>query len=243
MSSTQSSFFDSLVSAVRENPLAATLIGGGALWLLAGNEKLKSAADGVKATASPMVDAAVRNLGAASGGLKRAAAPPTAPDLDHSGSFSAADTFRDAGNAAADAVSEAAAKVTDRFSDGIAYTRENLSNLTNPLRGSETFANAKSSLADVLERQPLVLGAIGLAVGAVVAGAFATSALENEWLGEASDGIKADLNTRVGSVSQSLREASDTLKAELGDTGIEAVDRVKQAAQDATNAAREKMKS
>jgi hypothetical protein len=37
MSSMQTGFLDNLVSAVRENPLAAVLIGGGALWLLVGN--------------------------------------------------------------------------------------------------------------------------------------------------------------------------------------------------------------
>jgi hypothetical protein len=243
MSSTQSSFFDSLASAVRENPLAATLIGGGALWLLVGNEKLRSAAGAAKAAASPMVDAGARNLSTAAAGLKRATAPPTAPDLDHNESFRVGDTLRDAGSAASDAVSEAAGRVTDRFAEGVAYARENLGNLANPLPGSETFAKAQSSLADVLEQQPLLLGAVGMAVGAAVAGAFATFAIENEWLGEFSDDIKADLNTRAGAVSQSLREASDSLKAELGDTGTEAIDRVKQAAQDATNAAREKMKS
>jgi hypothetical protein len=243
MSSTQSSFFDSLASAVRENPLAATLIGGGALWLLVGNEKLKSAADAAKGAASPIVDAGARNLSAAAAGLKRAPAPPTAPDLDHNGSFRVGDTLRDAGSAASDAVSDVASTVTDRFAEGVAYARENFANLASPLPGSEAFTKAQSSLADVLEQQPLLLGAVGLAVGAAVAGAFATSALENEWLGEFSDDIKADLNTRAGAVSQSLREASDTLKAELGDTGTEAVDRVKQAAEDATSAAREKMKS
>jgi hypothetical protein len=243
MSSQQSSFFDSLVSAVRENPLAATLIGGGALWLLVGNEKLKSAADAAKAAASPIVDAGARNLRGAASGLNRATAPPTAPDLDHNGSFRVGDTLRDAGSAASDAVSEVAGKVTDRFAEGVAYARENLGNLGNPLPGSETFTNAQSSLSDMLERQPLLLGAVGLAVGAAVAGALEISTLEQEWLGEFSDDIKADLNTRAGAVSQSLREASDTLKAELGDTGTEAIDRVKQAAQDAANAVREKVKS
>ena len=33
MSSTQNSFVDSAVAAARENPVAAALIGGGALWL------------------------------------------------------------------------------------------------------------------------------------------------------------------------------------------------------------------
>jgi len=95
----------------------------------------------------------------------------------------------------------------------------------------------------VLERQPLVLGVVGLAIGAAVAGAFQSSDLENEWIGELSDDVKTNLNMRAGAVSQSLREASDTLKAELSDTGAEAVDRVKQAGMDAADAAREKMKS
>jgi hypothetical protein len=55
--------------------------------------------------------------------------------------------------------------------------------------------------------------------------------------------MKADLNTRVGAVSQSLREASDTLKAEVSGTGAEAVDRLKQAGMQAADVAREKVKS
>jgi hypothetical protein len=243
MSSTQTGFFDSLVSAVRENPLAAALIGGGAFWLLVGNEKLKSAARSATAAASPVVDIGERNLRSAASGLQRTAAPPTAPEMDHEGSFRVGETVRDAGSAASDAMSGAADKIRDRFDEGVAYARENFSKLGNPLPGNEALTKAQSSLADVLERQPLVLGAVGLAIGAAVAGAFRTSDLENEWIGELSDDVKADLNTRAGAVSQSLREGSDTLRAELSDTGAEAADRVKQAGMDAADAAREKVKS
>ncbi|MEH2574609.1 hypothetical protein [Bradyrhizobium sp. AZCC 1708] len=244
MSSTQTGFFDSLVSAVRENPLTAALIGGGAFWLLVGNEKLKSAARSATAAASPMVDIDAHNLRAAASGLQRTAAPPTAPEMDHEGgSFRVGETLRDAASAASDATSGAADKIRDRFAEGVAYARENFGKLGNPLSGKETLTKAQSSLVDVLERQPLVLGAVGLAIGAAVAGAFRTSDLENEWIGELSDDVKVDLNTRAGAVSQSLREASDTLKAELSDTGAEAVDRVKQAGMDAAEAARDKVKS
>ena len=241
--STQTGFFDSLVSAVRENPLAAALIGGGAFWLLLGDEKLKSAASSATAVATPMVDIGARNLRSAASILERTAAPPTAPEMDHEGSFHVGETLRDAGSAASDAMSGTADKIKDRFDEGVAYARANFDKLGNPFPGKEAFTKAQSSLADVLERQPLVLGAVGLAIGAAVAGAFRTSDLENEWVGELSDDVKDDLNTRAGAVSQSLSQAADTLKAELGDTGAEAVDRVKQAGRDAADAAREKVKS
>jgi hypothetical protein len=242
MKSTQSGFFDSLVSAVRENPLAACLIGGGALWLLIGNEKLKSAANSATAAASSAADTGTRNLREAASRIQTTAAPPTAPELDHEESFRAGETLREAGTAASDTMSEAADKIRDRFDEGVAYARENFSKLGNPLPGKEAFAKAQSSLAGVLDRQPLVLGAVGLAIGATVAGAFRASDLENEWVGELSDDMKADLNTRVGAVSQSLREASDTLKAEVSGIGAEAVDRAKQAGMDAADAARQKVK-
>jgi hypothetical protein len=240
MSSTQTGFFDSLASAVQENPLAAALIAGGALWLLMGNDRLKSAASSAAAAASPMVDIGARNLRSAASGLQRTAAPPTAPEMDHEGSLRVGETLRDAGNAASDAMSGAAEKIRDRFDAGVAFARENFGKLG---PGKESFTKAQSMLADMLERQPLVLGAIGLAIGATVAGAFRTSELENEWIGDLSDDVKADLNARAGAVSQSLREASETLTAELSDAGAETIDRVKQASMDAADAAREKVKS
>ena len=48
-----SNFLDNLKEAVRENPLSAALIGGGALWLLIGKERLKNAASSVTAATAP----------------------------------------------------------------------------------------------------------------------------------------------------------------------------------------------
>jgi hypothetical protein len=162
--------------------------------------------------------------------------------MDHEKGIGAGESLRAASGAATDAMSEAAEKVRNRFDDGAAYAREQFARLGNPLPAQETLEKARSSLADMLERQPLVLGVIGLAVGAVIAGAFRTSDLENENVGEISDDVKDELSRRGTAVSKALGEASDTLVAEMSDTATEAVDRVKQAGTDAARAAKEKVK-
>jgi hypothetical protein len=239
MSSPRPGFLDSLISAVQENPLAASLIGGGAAWLLIGSDRLRNTAASVAATAAPIVDIAARNARTATMQRQHPVAPPTAPEMDHDEqpqmTASMTEKLREAGGAATESISEAAGTVKERIGDGMAYAREGLGSLA----GKETLSRMQSSLSDTLERQPLVTGMIGLAIGAAIAGAFRTSDLENQWAGELSDDVKADLGRRAEAVSQSLREATDTVQAELGDTGAEAVDRLKQAGMDAAKAARD----
>jgi hypothetical protein len=224
----------------RENPLAAALIGGGALWLLMGNERLKGAASSVSAATASLGDIGA-NL--RSNAPKFANSPPTAPEMDQGSSPHFGDTVREAKSAAADTLSSAADAVKDRFDEGATYARENFGKLGGPLPGKETTSQVRSFFSDLLERQPLLLGAIGLAVGAAVAGAFSTSNLENEWVGEFSDSVKEDLNARVGAVSQSVREASDTLRAEVDDIGAETLERLQETGRNAMDAAaRGKMK-
>jgi hypothetical protein len=243
MTTTEAGFLENLTSAARENPLAAALIGGGALWLLLGNDKLRDVAGSATAAVSPLVDVATRNVRATASGLRRTEAPPTAPGMDNDNSFDVPEGMRSAAGAAVDAMSETAGIIKNRFNDSAAYARQKVGELGNPLPGQETFAQAKSSLAEILERQPLVLGVVGMAIGAAVAAALRASDVENEWLGDISDEVKADLTARTGAVSQRVRAASETLKAEIGDTGAEAVDRLKQAGMDAANAVRDEVKS
>jgi hypothetical protein len=231
-----SNFLDNLKEAVRENPLSAALIGGGALWLLIGNERLKNAAASVTATAPALADIGAHLRSSAP---RFTNSPPTAPEIDH-GLQDDGHRLREATSAASEAASGAANAIKDRFGEGVTYARESLSKAAEALPPQETLAKVQSSLSDLLERQPLVLGAIGLAVGVAVASAFTASDLENEWVGEVSDRVKEDLKARAGAVSHSVREASDTLRAELGDIGSEAVDRLHETGRNAMNAARGK---
>jgi hypothetical protein len=224
MNANEPGFMENLREAVRENPLAAALIGGGALWLVLGNERLKRAATSVTAATAPVADIGA-NLRA--NAPKFTSSPPTAPEMDH-GSQHVGDTLREATTAASDAASGAADAIKDRFDEGVAYAQRNFNKASEALPGKETLAQVQSSFADLLERQPLLLGAIGLAVGAAVAGAFSASDLENEWVGELSDSVKEDLNARAGAVSQSVREASGTLTAEVENIGAETLERLQE---------------
>jgi hypothetical protein len=236
MSGTQTKFLDSLRESVRENPLAAALIGGGALWLLMGNDRLKRAASSGSSAAAPLSDMGTHNLRSAEPKFEHS--PPTAPEMENGSSQSVSESLREAASATSDAASGAADAIKDRVDEGVTYARESLGRLGAALPRKETLAQAQSSFSDLLERQPLVLGAIGLAIGAAVAGAFSTSNVENEWVGEVSDSLKADLDARAAAVSQSVREASDTLKAEIGDMGAESLERLQETGRNAMDAAR-----
>jgi len=244
MNGSQGSFIDGLTAAARENPLAAALIGGGALWLLIGSDKLKNAAGSITSATAPIADLGARAQTSAfsswedSYGSMRNRASRMQDEASHTVN----ETVSKARTAASDAMSGAAETMSERFDEGMAGAREMFDRVGRALPRTETLRQAQSSLSDLLERQPLVLGAVGLAIGATVAGALAKSSLEDEWVGDLSDGLKADLKKRTGAVSQSVREASDTLKAEFADAGAEYADRVQQAGRDALDAGREKLR-
>jgi hypothetical protein len=251
MRNTQTDFVESLKAAARENPLAAGLIAGGALWLLIGNDRLKGAVSSAAAAASSTVDLGSRNLRAAGSKFETTSAPPTVPEMevDHDGQSRVQDTFRQARSTASDAMSGAVDQISgvadsmrDRLDEGVAYARENFSKMSSPLPDRDTLEWARSSLSDVFERQPLVLGAIGLAIGAAVAGAFQTSEIENELVGELSDTVKEDLSTRSEAVAKHVREGVNTLSSEISNAGAESIDRLKQAGRDALDVARETTK-
>ena len=53
-----------------------------------------------------------------------------------------------------------------------------------------TIRSAQDALADLFARQPLMLGAVGVAIGAAIAASLPVSQSENQLMGDTADAVK-----------------------------------------------------
>jgi hypothetical protein len=233
---------DDLNAAIRENPIAAALIGGGALWMLLGNKGFAATATGLAAAAT--------GTGAVAGKAGAAA---------YSAARSAAHAVGGAGASVASNIKSAGAHVTDKVASIVpdlsadttsdyGFTPEQSSERTarsqNSLAASTgRYANnLKSTLADTFERQPLLLGALGLAIGASIASSFRTTAIESEWIGEQGAAAREKLKQAASEAGERAWQAGkdEAQKQNLTeDAGWDAAERIAEKAQGVFKAGRD----
>jgi hypothetical protein len=232
------SFMESLTAAARANPLGAALVTGGALWLLLGDRGLKSIAGSLAAAAEPVADLTARNIQNAAGHGKTAWESRRSEHLRETAE-SPHSTPKSAIHAASNAASRTIRSLHDNVESGTSRVRDALGAMPDVRSAAkQTYGTAQSSLGELLERQPLVLGAIGLAIGAVAAGGFESTRSEKELLGPLSDDLKSHAQRRGAALSKNLREAADTVTKKASEVAEEAVDRLRDAGVDAVEAAR-----
>lgn len=185
---------DNLNNAVRENPVAAGLIGLGLAWIVLGRS-------------GPVV----RQSGVAQG-AKRA--------ID--GTLDTAAGFV---SGAVDKAQQAASSVSDTLSQGVEAASAGIGEAMDGLKKSKAGPEHKSEFerhfpsppvsrfADLLDRQPLALAAVGVAVGAAMACAFPSTVVESRIVGSTGETLK-----------ESLSKATDTIVDRAGAAIDEAVD-------------------
>jgi len=79
---------------------------------------------------------------------------------------------------------------------------------------SALAGSVQSNLTETFERQPLLVGLVGIAVGAAIATAFPKTQIEEEYVGEAAAKAKEKVQSFVEEQSENLQKtASRTLEA------------------------------
>jgi hypothetical protein len=215
-----SSFGQDLIKAAQDNPIPAALIGMGVLWWFSGGSQTSLSGANL---AGPG--------GSALQGVSRVASQMADSGKAAIGAASA--TATDAGGEVGDASSRALASAGDSLSSAAGTAQR------------YGFAMQRD-LADLLERRPLALGAVGLCLGVVAATAFPVTDAEKEMFGETSDSLKEQAKAMVsdgagaasefaGSVAQAASNegASVSGAAAVGKTALKKVEAVAAKAIDA----------
>ena len=193
-----SRFLRDLGDAANRNPLSAALIGSGVLWLLAS----RGGAGMARAVLHRTSDMATDALENASSRLRSAA--------DSAGSrlSSASETVRSRGADALDQSSDFGGRQAETLSEGA----RSISG-----QSAETLQDLGSSLTEIFRRQPLALGAIGIAIGAGIAASLPLSQAEADILGQTSDAIKRKAEALVGEQTARARN----LAGQIAETAAE----------------------
>jgi len=204
-------FVDAVNGAVLENPLSAGLIGLGVLWMFFGNTKIGSLAQ-ESAGALARVNEGVRSVG---DGVVTAAA---------GFADSAGDAVRHAGDALKTNATKAGAAINSAGSAATGRTAG---------VGKDVGQSLQSNLTQTLDRQPLLLGLIGLGIGASIASMFSSTEVEQELVGATAAKVKDQLGEFAHQVGERAEKVLDDVRQEARDQGLtpeRAGERLKEAA-------------
>ena len=217
-------YTEDLLEAARENPLPTALIGIGIAWMITGGNttsvfrKMRN----LGGTAASTIGAGGQKVGDGASALAASikgsvSAGSTSTAEGASEITSAAKQHMNDGSASvASAGSGIAASISDGFDSATqavghiaSGTQAHVSGMSRQARdGTVDFvATLRDGFADMLDRQPLVLGALGLAVGAGVAAVLPRIAAEDQLTGTI-DNVKGSIREGfVGAYSRAKDEA------------------------------------
>ena len=209
------------------------LIGAGALWLFAsrvhvgplaaaGGARLAEAASTTGRAASDAVRSTWRSATDNAADLAaraRDAAAAGGAQLAGAASGAVRSTWRSARDNGGDFVGandqfgreedddDTAEAVTARLRDQGGAVRQRVAQ--GFTTGAESLASARAQLSEALERQPLALGLVGLAIGAALAAALPPTDVENKYLGETSDALREEAGRQMDRATGAASAAAE----------------------------------
>jgi hypothetical protein len=224
-------FVEDLNSAIRQNPIAAGLVGMGVLWMFFGGTRISafgSALPGAAMTATKVIGTAAQ----ATSGVVGEAIAGTASRVS--------ETARQVGGAISSGAEGAATMVSDTASAGYDALKSQgepaSETMTRAAKdtgrpsseyGRDFGLSVQQNLRQTLERQPLLLGVIGLAIGAGIASALPSTMMEQDMMmGKAGAAVKEKIQEIVTETSefasQRAKDVFEEVKKEAAAQGLTA---------------------
>ena len=187
--------------------MAAALVGAGVLWMFFGSGKLVSGLSNAATIATNSVASAAGSTGnavsdAISGAASRTMrATQQAGDAIASQAEKAATLVKDTASAGYDILNSQSEGVSGSVTTAIQKSARASSEF-----GRELGTSIQSNLTETLDRQPLLLGAIGLAIGAGIAASFPATSVEKELMGETGAAVKEKIQEVAHDTSEASQE-------------------------------------
>jgi hypothetical protein len=195
-----------LKAQIRDNPLPLTLVGAGLAWLMLGNGGTQNRASFSK--------------------LEKAGFDFLERDREGNDDETSDEGLLGAmGDKASDAVAKAG-RVVDAVKERAGQAGTRTANAAARLKGGagDIAGKTKSAALDIFEQEPLVVAALGMAVGTAVGVLLPHSALEDEHLGSVGTKVRAQaedlLEKGVAEAKDLAADTYETLKEEADQQGL-----------------------
>jgi hypothetical protein len=186
-------FAVNLRDSVKEKPLAALLAGIGLAWLMAPVSHDRS-----RSWRNESRDYSASDYAIAEAGSEEWTSDDTGSTLSRT---------REKLSSTGEKIKSAVSGARERVSGAGASVGESVGQTTASAKAQAALARDRFN--DLKNREPLILGLIGVAVGAVVGAALPRSDAEDRLVGEASDAAKGELKTKARDVYAEAREKAE----------------------------------
>ena len=159
----------------------------------------------IRSSVGHAADAAAETASHVAGGVREASASIAEHGTRTAGK--AADAVASAYDATYDATTNAASRATDTLSN--AATAHAMQE-----KGTKWGSTLQQNIGEIFERQPLLLGAVGIAIGAGIAASVPATEAENKVMGGASDFVREAVSEKAAQVKEMADAAVHEAKAQ-----------------------------
>lgn len=184
-------FSRNLVNTVRDNPVPTLLTALGVAWLMYGHGSRRASSDNYASNASYGVDP------------------------DYEGHPSTAERIKDKARHFKDNAKSQVGDVGHRMERTSAHWRDRASHAGQHIRAQA--GSAGHSFQSLLREQPLAVGAIGIAVGALIAASLPATSKEDRYMGETRDKMADKARQKVNHGKQKISAVGESFIKEKGE--------------------------